>query len=84
MTSRRASRIPHSWIWVMAALTVMHGVLTFAAGAAAQDAGLRIVVLEGEDSVNIIERGDGGPHPGGGARPQRPARVGCVGAVPAG
>ena len=61
MTSRRASRIPHSWIWVMAALTVMHGVLTFAAGAAAQDAGLRIVVLEGEDSVNIIERGTAVP-----------------------
>ena len=61
MTIRRASRIPHSWIWVMAALTVMHGVLTLAAGAAAQDAGLRIVVLEGEDSVNIIERGTAVP-----------------------
>ena len=32
-----------------------------AVSAAAQDAGLRIVVLEGEDSVNIIEQGTAVP-----------------------
>ena len=42
-------------------LAAMYGTLFFIAAATAQDAGLRIIVLEGEDSVNIIERGTAVP-----------------------
>ena len=59
MTSGRASGT--SRVRIMAILTAMYGTLLFTAGATAQDAGLRIIVLEGEDSVNIIERGTAVP-----------------------